>query len=286
MNVSSGWSQGGSGAGVKIGFIDSGVIGTETDLSGKVDTGFNQVRNRAGGNTDQTPGTNPFYHGTFCATCASALTNNGTLGSAPAYAASIYPVNVFDKNSTCSDSTVLNALFWLEGKGVKLVNLSVNASVPYTFATRSIHPALSQAFDDFYLNQGGLLFNAAGNDGLEDKGATSRSNSLICISSVTSNSTLSSFSTFGAPVWFAAPGSNIVSGSGTNSIQTASGTSFACPLALSVAAQIWGLRPNLSNATVLSIMQQTAIQPPGYTQSTMGYGIVNSGGAVQKALTF
>jgi subtilisin family serine protease len=77
-----------------------------------------------------------------------------------------------------------------------------------------------------------------------------------------------------------------VSGDGYNQLTTASGTSFASPLAMSVAAQIWGLRPNLTNAQVLSIMQSTATQPAGYTQAKFGYGIVNSGAAVLKALTF
>lgn len=283
MNVPLGWSQGGSGSGVTIGVIDSGVIGSETDLAGKVDLGWNEVTNAPGGNTDQTPGPNAFYHGTFVSTCSAGLTNNGQLGASPAYQANIIPVNVFDTSSSTSDADVMNALFILEGRGVKLVNLSVNAYVQYSFAHRSIHPALSQAFDDFY-NSGGLLFNAAGNDGLFD--SSPLQNSLIVVSSVNSNSALSYFSNYGNPVWFAAPGSNIQSGDGTNGLSIASGTSFASPLAMSVAAQIWGLRPKLSNAQVLNIIQTTATHPPGYTKSKYGYGIVNSGAAIQKALTF
>lgn len=284
MNVPTGWANGGSGQGVTVGVIDSGVIGSEIDLAGKVDTGFNERKGSGPGNTDQTPGANAFYHGTFVSTCSMGNTNNGILGASPAYLANIIPVNVFDNQSSTTDADVINALFYLEGRGVKLVNLSVNANVPYTFANSSIHPALTTALADFYNNHNGLLFNAAGNDGQNDRSA--RTNNLIVISSVTSASTLSSFSTYGSPVWFAAPGSNIVSGDGTNKLSTASGTSFASPLAMSVAAQIWGLRPNLTNAQVLSIMQSTATKPAGYTQAKFGYGIVNSGAAVQKALTF
>jgi len=267
-----------------VGVIDTGVIGTEIDLAGKVDPGFNERKGSGNGNTDQTPGPNAFYHGTFVSTCSMANTNNGILGAAPAYLANIIPVNVFDSNNTTTDADIINALFYLEGRNVKLVNLSVNASTPNTFANSRVHPALTNALADFYTNRNGLLFNAAGNDGQRD--TNPRTNNLIVISSVTSSSTLSSFSTYGNPVWFAAPGTNIVSGDGTNQLTTASGTSFATPLALSVAAQIWGLRPNLTNAQVLSIMQTTATQPAGYTQAKFGYGIVNSGAAVQKALTF
>lgn len=285
MNVPAGWAKGGSGQGVTVGIIDSGVIGTQTDLAGKVDAGFNERKGSGPGNTDQTPGANAFYHGTFVSTCSMGNTNNGILGAAPAYLVSkIIPVNVFDTSNTTSDADIINALFYLEGRNVKLINLSVNANTPYTFANSSVHPALTTALSDFYTNHNGLLFNAAGNDGMRDN--SSRTNNLIVISSVTSASKLSSFSTYGGPVWFAAPGSSITSGDGTNQLSTASGTSFASPLAMSVAAQIWGLRPNLTNAQVLNIMQTTATKPVGYTQAKFGFGIVNSGAAVDKALTF
>lgn len=284
MNVPTGWANGGSGQGVTVGVIDTGVIGTQIDLAGKVDAGFNERKGSGNGNTDQTPGPNAFYHGTFVSTCSMGNTNNGILGAAPAYLANIIPVNVFDSSNTTSDADIINALFYLEGRNVKLVNLSVNANTPYTFANSRVHSALTTALADFYTNHNGLLFNAAGNDGKSD--SSPRTNNLIVISSVTSSSTLSSFSTYGSPVWFAAPGSNITSGDGTNQLSTASGTSFASPLAMSVAAQIWGLRPNLTNAQVLNIMQTTTTKPVGYTQAKFGFGIVNSGAAVQKALTF
>jgi subtilisin family serine protease len=284
MNVPTGWANGGSGQGVTVGVIDSGVIGTEVDLNGKVDPGFNERKGSGNGNTDQTPGPNAFYHGTFVSTCSMGLTNNGTLGASPAYLANIIPVNVFDTQSSTTDADIINALFYLEGRNVKLINMSINANTPYTFANSSIHPALTTALADFYNNHNGLVFNAAGNDGKQDTSA--RTNNLIVISACTSSSTLASFSTYGGPLWFSAPGNAIVSGDGYNQLTTASGTSFASPLAMSVAAQIWGLRPNLTNAQVLSIMQSTATQPAGYTQAKFGYGIVNSGAAVLKALTF
>jgi subtilisin family serine protease len=284
MNVPAGWASGGSGQGVTVGVIDSGVIGTQKDLLGKVDPGFNERKGSGNGNTDQTPGSGAFYHGTFVSTCSMGKTNNALNGAAAAYLANIIPVNVFDSSNTCTDADVMNALFYLEGRNVKLINLSVNANTPYTFANPTYHPALLQATADFYTNHNGLLFNAAGNDGQQDN--SPRSNGLIVVSSCTSTSTLSSFSTHGSPLWFSAPGENIVSGDGYNGLNIASGTSFASPLALSVAAQIWGLRPNLTNTQVLNIMQTTATKPAGYTQAKFGFGIVNSGAAVQKALTF
>lgn len=284
MNVPAAWQNNGSGNGVTVGVIDTGVIGTQNDLAGKVDPGFNERKGSGPGNTDQTPGTNPFLHGTFVANCSMAYTNNGILGASPAYRANIIPVNIFDNKTSTTDSDVINALFYLEGRGVKLINMSVNASVPYTFSNQTYHAALTSAVNDFYTNKGGLLFIAAGNDGAQD--TNPRSTGLIVCSACTSASKLSSFSNYGSPIWFAAPGTNIVAGDGSNKLSTASGTSFASPLSMSVAAQIWGVRPDLTNAQVLQIMQNTATKPTGYTQANFGYGIVNAGAAVQQALSF
>ncbi|MBI2811336.1 MAG: S8 family serine peptidase [Candidatus Melainabacteria bacterium] len=276
MNVPAAWSLNGSGSGVTVGVIDSGVIGTEVDLTPRVAVGLNVITGGAG-NTDQTPGVNPFQHGTFVSTCSMASTNNNLLGASPAFLANIVPVNVFDVNSSTSDASVLEALFYLEGKGVKLINLSVNADVPFTFSSKKFHKVLYAAFQDYYRHFGGLLFNAAGNDGQFD--SNGRTPGLIVISAIDSNSQLASFSTRGNSLWFAAPGVNIVSGAGDNTLQTASGTSFASPLAMSVAAQLWGLHPGWTNAHVLHAMQASATSPHG-TETLFGFGQVNAGAAL------
>ncbi|CAN5496580.1 hypothetical protein BH10CYA1_BH10CYA1_24700 [soil metagenome] len=275
MNVPAAWSLNGSGNGVTVGVIDSGVIGTEVDLTPRVAVGINLVTGGAG-NTDQTPGVNPFQHGTFVSTCSMASTNNTLLGASPAFLANIVPVNVFDVNDSTSDALILQALFYLEGQGVKLTNLSVNANVPFTFSSKKFHKVLYSAFQDYYHN-GGLLFNAAGNDGQFD--SNRRSPGLIVISAINSASQLAAFSTRGNSVWFAAPGVNIVSGAGDNTLQTASGTSFASPLAMSVAAQLWGLHPSWTNSHVLHAMQASATSPHG-SEQLFGFGQVNAGGAL------
>jgi subtilisin family serine protease len=275
MNVPAAWTLNGSGTGVTVGVIDSGVIGTEVDLTPRVGTGINLVTGGAG-NTDQTPGVNPFQHGTFVSTCSMASTNNSLLGASPAFLANIIPVNVFDVNNTTSDALVLEALFYLEGQNVKLINLSVNAPVPYTFSSKKFHKVLYGAFQEYY-HMGGLLFNAAGNDGQFDNNG--RSPGLIVVSAIDSNSQLASFSTRGRSLWFAAPGVNIVSGAGDNTLQTASGTSFASPLAMSVAAQLWGLHPSWTNAHVLHAMEGSATSPHG-SEYLYGLGQVNAGAAL------
>ncbi|MFN8554580.1 MAG: S8 family serine peptidase [Candidatus Obscuribacterales bacterium] len=274
MNVPAAWNLKGDGRGVAIGVIDTGVNGAQADLAGRVDRGINIITNGPG-NVDL--GSGSFYHGTFVSTCAAASTNNFTLGAAPAYRSVIVPVDVFNGQSYTYDSDVLNALFYLESRNVRLVNLSVNADVPYTFANSSAHPVLFAAFVDFH-NAGGLLFNSAGNDGQFD--CSPRTPNLIVISAINANQKLTNFSTYGFPLWFTAAGKNVVSSDVNSQPLTADGTSFSCPLACSVAAQVWGRRPFLTNDQVLQIMVNTAIQPPNYNINKFGYGIPNSGAAL------
>lgn len=274
MNVPQSWLLKGDGKGIAIGVIDSGVNGAQNDLAGRVDTGINIITNGPG-NVDL--GSNGFFHGTFVSTCAAAGTNNFTLGAAPAYRSTIIPVDAFNGTPSTTDADLLNSLFYLEGRHVRLINMSLNADVPFTLANSAAHPVLFAAFVDYH-NAGGLIFNSAGNDGQFD--CSPRTPNLIVISAIDSNQVLANFSTRGFPLWFTAAGVNVVSSDNNSQPLTASGTSFSCPLACSVAAQIWARRPFLTNDQVLQIMVNTAIQPPNYSINKFGYGIPNAGAAL------
>lgn len=273
LNVPAAWNFKADGKGVTIGVIDSGVVGSQIDLSGRVDAGYNTI---TGGNGNSDP-TNGFKHGTFVSTCAAASTNNNTLGAAPAFRSYIIPVDVFNGAQFVSDSNIIEAIFYLESRNVRLINLSINANVPFTYANQAQHPAMFQTFIDFY-NGGGLIFNSAGNDGQFDN--SPRTPNLIVVSAINANQKLANFSTRGTPLWFTAAGKNVVSSDAANQPAVADGTSFASPLACSVAAQIWSRKPFLTNTQVLQLMVNTAVQPPNYKINRFGYGIPNAGAAV------
>ncbi len=274
MNVPNAWNFKADGKGVTIGVIDSGVNGSQTDLAGRVDRGINII---TGGPGNIDLGSNGFFHGTFVSTCAAASTNNFSLGAGPAYRAYIIPVDAFNGTPSTSDANLLDSIFYLEGRGVRLINMSLNAEVPNTLANQAAHPVLFQAFIDFY-NGGGLIFNSAGNDGQKD--LSPRTPYLIVISAINANQKLTNFSTYGKPLWFTAAGKNVVSSDVNSQPLTADGTSFSCPLACSVAAQIWSRNPFLTNAQVLTRMANTATQPPNYNANKFGYGIPNAAAAL------
>jgi subtilisin family serine protease len=279
LNVIEAWKEGANGR-IRVGIIDDGVRGTQADLEPRVERGFNVPLNRPGGDTPD----DKHSHGTFVATCFGATTNNRLLGASPAYESQIVPVNVFNNGQEnvedSDDFTYIKAINWLLSQKIKLANLSINGDDPDYFSNQQAHPVLFAAFVNYHKN-GGLLFNAAGNESTYDPNPRTRN--LIVIAGTNSRSGHYSGTNFGKSVWFAAPGEDVPSSNIFSRVEISDGTSFASPLACSIAALIWSANPSLTNDEVLEIMRKTATRPPGYTPDYYGYGIPNAAAAVKMA---
>ncbi len=270
MNVVEAWEQGVSGDRTYFGNLDQGVPATQTDLTPRVLAGINVTTKQPANYLNGGP------HATLCTTCAVATTNNGILGAGVAYKAKIVPVDV----SPFTDANIIKGLMYLESQHVWFANISLNSAPPKSLANPTTHPALWAEFNDYY-QKGGLIFNSAGDKaGAFDP--SPRTNQLVVIAG-TDSSSASSNSTYGNPVWFAAPSKDVVKSDPENQAVTSTGTSFSSPLAMSVALLIHEANPHLSNANILEVMQKTATQPPGYNQAHFGYGIPNAGAAVTLA---
>jgi hypothetical protein len=276
LNVIEAWKEGANGR-IRVGIIDDGVLGTQADLAPRVERGFNVPPNRPGGDTPDAQ----HSHGTFVATCFGATTNNRLLGASPAYESDIVPVNVFNNGQANGDDfTIIKGLNWLQSQNIKLANLSLNGDDPEYYSNKQEHPALFAAFVNYHKN-GGLLFNAAGNESTFDPNPRTRN--LIVIAGTNSRSGHYSSTNFGKSVWFAAPGEDVPSSNILNRAEISDGTSFSAPLACSIAALIWSANPSLTNDEVLEIMRKTATQPLGYTPDYYGYGIPNAAAGVKMA---
>ncbi len=117
VGADSAWTAG-TGAGVKVAVIDTGIDLCHPDLKANIKGGVNLVAKK--------PPTDDHGHGTHVAGIIGALKNGfGVVGVAPS--AWLYAVKVLDKEGSGSLSTAIKGLDWAVKNKMKVANLSLGA---------------------------------------------------------------------------------------------------------------------------------------------------------------
>lgn len=225
----------GTGAGVTVYVVDTGIYAGHNDFGGRVAPGFTAISDANG--TDDCNG-----HGTHVA---------GAIGGAMfgvATAATLVPVRVLGCTGSGLLSSVIAGLDWviqdhaLSGRP-SVVNMSLSGSP-------------SMALDDEVnkvITAGITTVVAAGN-GNVDACTTSpgRVGAAITVGASTSLDARASFSNFGSCVDLFAPGTGVMSDwiGSPSATATASGTSESTPLVSGVAALVLEKFPTAAPATV------------------------------------
>ena len=260
------------GAGVTIAVLDSGIDMTHPDLVANLIPGINLVDNNT--NTSDVCG-----HGTAVAGTAAAATNNGIGVAGIAGQAKILPIRIAFFDATANGcytylSTVASGINYAADAGARVANVSYGGLIN----SPSIQNAAS-----YMKSKGGLVFVAAGNNGIDEGFAPTTT--MIPISATDSNDVKTSWSSYGNFVALAAPGAGIWTTSKGGIYQAWNGTSFASPLAAGVAALVMAANRNLDNLTVESILYASAVDlGPAGRDSFYGYGRVNAAAAVASAV--
>ncbi|HEX2039474.1 MAG TPA: S8 family serine peptidase [Acidimicrobiales bacterium] len=243
------WSTG-TGKGVTIAIVDTGVHLTHEDLAGKLVPGQNFV-------TDGTAPQDDNGHGTHVAGIAAAIANNrvGVFGVAPDVR--IMPVRVLHgPGGRGSGEDVEAGIRWAADNGAQVINLSLGEDLQGL-------PLMSPTFADsveYAFRKGAICVVAAGNDALRSSGFTTDTNALIVTATTQADTKASYASDVGAllngtPKWgMAAPGgaggqpneddilSTFWTSAGRNDQYAwAAGTSMAAPHVAGAAAILRGL---------------------------------------------
>lgn len=304
-----------NGSGVTVAVLDTGRT-LHSDLDANTVPGFDLISALSTANdgngrdaNDADPGDwttgqcgparNSSWHGTHVAGTVAAVTNNARGVAGTAWRARVMHVRVL---GTCGGSTsdIADAITWASGGAItgvptlaanqvaRVLNLSLGgAGSCGTTTQNAINGAVAR---------GSTVVVAAGNSNADASNFTPAScNNVITVASVTSASSRSSFSNFGAVVDVSAPGSAILStvNSGTTvpgaeSYASQSGTSMAAPhvagvVALMQSRRIAQGRALMTPAEVESTLRATAYPLSGTCTGGCGAGIVHARAAVDAA---
>lgn len=226
LPVSNSFTYQATGLGVDVFVVDTGVLGSHQDFSGRVSAGYSSVADGPG-NGDCNG------HGTHVA---------GTIAGSRfgvAKAASIIPVRVLSCDGSGTLSGVISGLSWIGANhdgSPAVVNLSLGSGV-----STSMDAAVQALID-----RGITVVAAAGNSASDAcQASPARVPTAITVASSTATDTFSSFSNSGPCVDLIAPGSAVTSayfGSNT-ATRTLSGTSMAAPHVAGVVAQLLETQP-------------------------------------------
>lgn len=163
--------QYGTGGGVRIGIVDTGVDVAQQDLQGKVVAQNYFVSSPSSGCEQSAPASNPAQddngHGTHVSGIAAASGAVGVSGAAPG--ASLVVAKVLDCSGGGQYSDVVAGINWAVQAGAKVINLSLgNASIGGLVDTSNVQGSpLGAALQNAW-NSGAVPVIAAGNnsDGL------------------------------------------------------------------------------------------------------------------------
>ena len=243
-----------SGAGVVVAILDTGVEAAHPDLKDRMVPGWDAV------NGDDRP-EDDHSHGTACAGIVAATPNNaiGTAGIAPN--ARVMPVKVLNKRGVGPLEWAAAGIVWATDHGARVVSMSFGEDAPSQVLQDAV---------DYARAKGVICIASMGNDGEERAHWPARCEDVLAVGATYDDDRPALFTTEGAWVGIAAPGTRVHTTSPTYEIIDPmfgkrdrdytwfSGTSASSPVVAAVAALVLEREPALSEAALRARLRATA----------------------------
>ncbi len=262
------WSQS-TGAGVKVGVIDTGIA-PHRDLIGRITDGYDFTSS-----TPLAPTTTLDLngHGTHVAGIIAAAARNGIGIHGAAPDVSLMPLRVVADGRAAKWSDVAAAIRYATDQGASVINISLGGPTPSA--------AVQAALDDARA-RGVVVVAAAGNGGSDPTAVyPAASATTIGVGAVDQRRQRAPFSSSGSWVDVVAPGVTILSTTLRHGLEYRSGTSMAAPHVSALAAMLIAAAPSVAPRQIHSVITATAqdLDVPGPDPRT-GHGIINPAGAL------
>ncbi len=288
------------GRGVRVAVIDNGFDVAHPDLVTAIaaESGFFD----ASGNFRQTlTGYPDNDHGTFCAGMVGARHNNGRAGCGSAPECELMLLGALG-DQVGTQATLARAVAYAADPRLEVAAASVAAGadvIVSSLGPNGANWALTTVLDNAILfsarqgrrGRGTPIFWASSNGNNVDIGLDQVvSHPHVIAVGRSRRNDVEDNSARGAQLDFLAPGVNVVSTGSGGGTRTATGTSFAAPLAAGVGALALAVNPDLSADEVCRVMRASCDKIGGVSYDAMGhhtdygYGRVNAFRTVMRAL--
>jgi len=253
------------GATVRIAVVDSGVDADHPELVDVLIPGYDFANRDSDPEDDAGHGTK--VCGVIGAKGGNATGSAGVAWNTPIEIMPLKFMKLSDGSTTGYTSDAVDAIYYAVDHGATIINAS--------WGFKSNSSALKEAIQ--YANDHGVLFVAsAGNDGQDnDTVAHYPSNyqvaNVIAVAAMNRYDELASFSNYGQySVHVAAPGSGLKTTDIDGGTSTwASGTSFAAPWVVGVAAMVASQNPSLSLTELRARILKASVMDAAYSEELL-----------------
>jgi subtilisin family serine protease len=238
LNPESAWGDG-SGAGVRVGIIDSGIDNDHPAIAGAVRGWIEPYEADGKLQFRLDPHEDSSGHGTACAGIVRSL----------APQVELYSIKVLGGTLSGTGALFASGLHWAIDNGMQVVNLSLGTT------KRDFYPILHELADTAYFRR--VVLVAAANN-LPVPSFPSLYASVISVASQEDPDPLHFCYNPAPPVEFSAPGIDVqVAWSGGSYVRS-TGNSFAAPHIVGLVARLLGHQPSLTPFQVKTILRAAA----------------------------
>ncbi len=245
------------------------------------------------------------FHGTWTASCASAVTDNALGGAGAGFNVKIMPVRCISpeggliESMWASVSVLTMGVNWAVDNGADIISMSLG--LPANLTPAGLHDAVINAY-----NQGVAVFAASGNSGQQEQYVPASWDETFAVGSFSQSHERADFSTYGNYMDCLAGGGQIIGSNystaewiwgcyvasvcdennggppaGSHGFVGALGTSAACPQAAGIAGLLLSVNPNLTPDQLYDVIRSTCldVEAPGWDVES-GYGIIQARAAL------
>ena len=278
-----------TGTGKIIAVLDSGFINVDTTLpfqrlfdNNLILGGYNFV-------SQDTDVYSLHNHGTLTLSCMGGYIDGELVGTAPDAQYYLFVTEDVTQENPVEESYWVEAAEEADRLGADVISTSLgyyefdNPNYGHFYDEFTGDEAFASKGANIAFSKGMIVVASAGNSGgspepLNHIGVPAEANNVLAVGAVKSDESLATFSSVGPSfdgrikpdVMAKGQSATVANTSGT--IQTASGTSFSCPIMAGMITSFWGAVPNLTNQQIVDFVKQSADRFAN-PNNQYGYGI-------------